>query len=147
MHWSAHIHYAQYVCQESHNETRVFSRQKLNSTRHFLQRIEPGHQLGVCGAPQAHTHSLPPLQACQQDSIQIHHDTGKNRVESFFDLLIDYSIVACDLQWILPLENHSMILQSVENNHLMIFQSMIINQAVKNLLLLLQLFEVGVACD
>ena len=37
--------------------------------------------------------------------------TGKIRVESFFDVLIDYSIVACDLQLILPFRNHRMFLQ------------------------------------
>ena len=32
------------------------------------------------------------------------------RIESIFDSTIDFSIVACDLQLILCLENHAMIL-------------------------------------
>ena len=42
-------------------------------------------------------------------------------VESIFDLIIDYAIVACDSQLILTLGNHAMIPQYIKN-HVMVLQ-------------------------
>ena len=47
--------------------------------------------------------------------------TAKKDRESFFVLISDFAVVACDLQLILTLGNHAMILQLIKN-HVMILQ-------------------------
>ena len=47
--------------------------------------------------------------------------TAKKDRESFFDFISDFAVVACDLQLILTLGNHAMILQLIKN-HVMILQ-------------------------
>ena len=47
--------------------------------------------------------------------------TAKKDRESIFDFISDFAVVACDLQLILTLGNHAMILQLIKN-HVMIMQ-------------------------
>ena len=47
--------------------------------------------------------------------------TAKKDRESIFDFISDFAVVACDLQLILTLGNHAMILQLIKN-HVMILQ-------------------------
>ena len=47
--------------------------------------------------------------------------TAKQDRESIFDFISDFAVVACDLQLILTLGNHAMILQLIKN-HVMILQ-------------------------
>ena len=48
-------------------------------------------------------------------------NTAKKDRESIFDFISDFAVVACDLQLILTLGNHAMILQLIKN-HVMILQ-------------------------
>ena len=47
--------------------------------------------------------------------------TAKKDRESIFDFISDFAVVACDLQLILTLGNHAMILQLIKN-YVMILQ-------------------------
>ena len=63
----------------------------------------------------------PSAKAADNEGENFNLFTAKKDRESIFDFISDFAVVACDLQLILTLGNHAMILQLIKN-HVMILQ-------------------------